>query len=348
MLRDLIRFRLSTLAVRRPSARTLLRVAAWGGLILVGAEALRVFAGTNRHEVVPGRVYRCSQPSAAALRELIESKGIKTVINLRGFCPGPEAPWYADEVRTTHALGVSQEDITFSANRLPPPVELRRLIEVLDRAEYPIAFHCKQGADRTGLTAAVVLLLYTDATLDRARRQLWPRYGHFPVGRTVAMDDFFDRYEGWLAGRPHAPALFRDWAANHYSPGPASGTLTSPHADKLLPATAGAWTAIPVTATNTSAEAWEFRPGNYAGVHVQFAVNNVRGETVHNGQAGLFRRTVPPTESIDLTLAVPPLPPGVYSVRADLMNAAEAAVPVRQTGFYQFGAHPLLLLIEVK
>ncbi len=349
MLRDLIRCRLVKFVPRRPSGRTLFRAAVGVGLLLVGLEFFRVVAWTNKHELLPGKVYRTAQLSEVGLREFIAAKGIKTVINLRGFCPAPDAPWYAAEVRTTHDLGVSQEDITFSANRLPPPVELRRLIEVLDRAEYPVAFHCKRGADRTGLTAAIVMLLFTDASLDRARRQLWPRYGHFRFGRTAAMDDFFDRYEAWLASREHTPALFREWAANHYTPGPASGTLTSPGEDKLTPAKADTWTAIPVTATNTAGEPWELRPGNYAGVHVQFTVQNDRGEVVQTGQAGLFRKTVLPGESLPLTLAVPPLgTPGIYTLRADLMNADEAAVPIRQTGFYQFGSFPLLLLIEVK
>lgn len=349
MLRDLIRCRLTKLAPGRPSWRTARRFAVGTLLLLAGLEAFRVVAWTNKHELLPGRVYRTAQLNEDGLREFIEAKGVKTVINLRGFCPGPESPWYAGEVRTTHALGVSQEDITFSANRLPAPVELRRLIDVLDHAEYPVAFHCKRGADRTGLTATVVMLLYTDASLDRARRQLWPRYGHFRFGRTAAMDDFFDRYEAWLAGRPHAPDLFREWAASHYSPGPASGTLVSPHEGTFIPAKADAWTAIPVTATNTAGEPWELRPGNYAGVHVQFTVQTDRGATVHTGQAGLFRKTVQPGESLALTLAVPPLgSPGVYLLRADLMNADEAGVPIRQTGFYQFGASPLLLPIEVK
>ncbi|QEL15424.1 tyrosine-protein phosphatase [Limnoglobus roseus] len=349
MLRDLIRCRFTKLAVRRPSWRTVRRTVVGVGLLLVGLEVFRVVAWTNKHELLPGKVYRTAQLNEDGLREFIEAKGIKTVINLRGFCPGPEAPWYAAEVRTTQDLGVSQEDVTLSANRLPPPVELRRLIEILDRAEYPITFHCKRGADRTGLTATVVMLLFTDASLDRARRQLWPRYGHFRFGRTAAMDDFFDRYESWLAGRDHTPALFREWAANHYTPGPASGTLTSPHEDTIVAAKPDAWAAIPITATNTSGEPWELRPGNYAGVHVQFTVHNDRGDIIHTGQAGLFRKTVPPKESLPLTLAVPPLgTPGLYTLRADLMNADEAAVPIRQTGFYQFGSFPLLLFLQVK
>ena len=171
--------------------------------------------------------------------------------------------WYEVEARTLHELNVSQEDVTLSANRLPPPAELRRLIDVLDHTEYPIVFHCKQGADRTGLTAAVVLLLYTDATLVRRERQLWPRYGHFRFGRTAAIDEFFDLYEAWLTaeGAEHSPERFRHWALTVYTPGPARSELTwldappgpVPAKDKPL--------ALRVRATNRSIEPWELKPG---------------------------------------------------------------------------------------
>lgn len=349
MLRELIHQKMPTLALRRPRGRTAARLVLAIGLLLVGLEAANVLVGNNRHEILPGLVYRCNQPSPVVLRALIASKGIKTVINLRGYCPGDHTPWYKDEIAVTAELGVSQEDITLSANRLPAPTELRRLIEVLDRTEYPIVFHCKQGADRTGLTATIVMLLYTDASLGRAKRQLWPRYGHVPFGRTVAMDDFFDRYESWLAGRDHAPALFREWAANHYTPGPASGTLTALHGEKPFPVKPDQWAAVKVKATNTSGEPWEMKPGDYAGIHVEFSVYSPAGTKVHTGLAGLFRKTVPPGESVELTLVVPPLKePGRYILHGDLMDATEAAVPIRQRGFYQFGSDPLMMQIEVK
>lgn len=349
MLRELIHQKLPKLALRRPRTRTVVRFAVGVVLLLVGLEAARILVGNNRHEVLPGLVYRCNQPSPDGLREYIAAKGIKTVINLRGYCPGDHTPWYKDEIRVTSDLGVSHEDITFSANRLPSPAELKRLLEVLDRTEYPILFHCKQGADRTGLTATIVMLLYTDASLGRARRQLWPRYGHVPFGRTIAMDDFFDRYESWLAGREHAPDLFREWAANHYSPGPASGTLTTLIGEKSFSANPETWTAIKVKATNTSSEPWVMQPGDYAGIHLEFSVYSPGGAKVHTGLAGLFRRTVPPGESVELTLAVPPLKvPGVFILHSYLMDATQAAVPIRQRGFYQFGSDPLMLNIDVK
>src|SRR5947209_7129871 len=94
-------------------------------------EVVRVAAGSNRHCVLPGRIFRSAQPDGRDLRQLVEREGIRTVVNLRGLCVGFD--WYEEEARGTHDLGVSQEDITLSANRLPPPQELRRLVEVLDR-----------------------------------------------------------------------------------------------------------------------------------------------------------------------------------------------------------------------
>src|SRR5947209_8358851 len=81
---------------------------------------------------------------------------------------------------------------------LPPPNEVRRMIEVLDRSEKPVLVHCQRGADRTGLVSTSAVLLYTTATLGEARRQLWPRYGHIRGGRTTIIDQFFDLYESWL------------------------------------------------------------------------------------------------------------------------------------------------------
>src|SRR5262249_41159099 len=142
------------------------------------AEAVRVFFGANFHAVLPGRVYRCAQPSARALEELVARHGIRTVVNLRGCCD--PFPWYLAQARATHRLDVCQEDICLSAGRLPSAPELRRLVEVIDRGEYPLLLHCRRGADRTGLASAVVLLLQPGVPLSQARRQLGLRYGHAP------------------------------------------------------------------------------------------------------------------------------------------------------------------------
>jgi protein tyrosine phosphatase (PTP) superfamily phosphohydrolase (DUF442 family) len=338
------------LPFRNPTRRGWRWAVRGAALILLGVvayEALRVFAGSNRHTVLPGRVYRCAQPSESDLRELVRDRHIRTVVNLRGVSQVQD--WYRAEARTLHDLNVSQEDITFSANRLPPPSELRRLIDVLDHTEYPVLLHCKQGADRTGLASAVVLLLYTDGILADARRQLWPVYGHFRFGRTAAIDRFFDLYEAWLAaqGVGHTPERFRHWALAVYTPGPARSELA--WLDRPSgPVPANRPVGLRVRATNRSAVAWEFKPGNYAGIHLGFVIASDRLQAFHRGQAGLLRATVPPGESIDLTLAVPPLPPGRYVLVAEMTDATGAGVPVRANSFVQFGDESLMTELVVE
>jgi hypothetical protein len=336
--------------LRRPTRRGW-RWAARGAALLLAVplcyEAVRVFVGSNRHTVLPGRVYRCAQPDGSDLRELVRDKHIKTVVNLRGVSPGYD--WYNVEARTLHDLNVSQEDITFSANRLPPPAELRRLIDVLDHTEYPVLLHCKQGADRTGLASAMVLLLYTDATVSDALRQLWPHRGHFRFGRTAAIDAFFDRYEAWLTGQgvEHSPERFRHWATEVYSPGPARSELA--WIDKPAnPVPANKPVALRVRAVNRSGEPWELKPGNYAGIYLGYVVANESLEVIHRGQAGLLRATVPPGGSIDLTAAVPPLPPGRYAVVAEMTDATAAGVPIRCNSFVQFGDESLMAELIVR
>jgi protein tyrosine phosphatase (PTP) superfamily phosphohydrolase (DUF442 family) len=315
--------------------------------------ALKVFAGLNQHTVIEGQVYRTAQPSETALQTLIAEENIRTVINLRGTAQtihSPRAAWYAREAAVTQAADISQEDITLSAFLLPPPAEIRRLVEVLDRAEKPVLLHCKQGADRTGLASAMVILLQTQGTLADARRELWPIYGHFPVGRTTAMDDFLDRYETWLGavGEAHSNNTFRKWVTTIYTAGPASSQYTWIELPKQ-PVPVGQPFALKLRAKNTSSEAWEFKVGNHAGIHLLYKVASAPTNEVFRSQAGLFRRTVAPGETIDLTLAVPGIPePGIYAVIGELIDARGCSVSIRSNSFVKLGDDCAITNIEVK
>ena len=59
-------------------------------------------------------------------------------------------------------------------------ITMRQLIEVIDRSEYPILFHCHKGADRTGMASAIALLLRTDTPLEEAANNWASAYGHLP------------------------------------------------------------------------------------------------------------------------------------------------------------------------
>lgn len=329
----------------RFTRRKLLRLAGAGLCLGLVAEGTRVIALTNVHTVIPGKAYRTAQLSGDELAKFIAEKKIRTVVNLRGVCPNTD--WYLAETRATHAAGVNQEDVTLSAKRLPPPDEIRRLIDVLDHTEYPIVMHCQRGADRTGLAATAVKLLHTTDTLSQARRQLLPRYGHWPVGRTAVIDEFFDYYEAWLAsnGKAHTPDHFRHWATHEYCPGPYRAALSLVGGPVEVPA--GKGFTLTVRATNASVEPWVFRRGSAGGIQLRFGLYTHTGEFVFRGHAGLFDRVVKPGESIDLVAGFPPVKtPGTYTVHADLLDTA--AIDLLDADFVQYGSEPLMFTVTVK
>src|SRR5262249_54739195 len=134
---------------RRPLAGLVLRGCLLGLGLALAAEVVRVMFGSNFHAVIPERVYRCSQQDGPGLAQLVRTHDVRTVVNLRGS--NAVAPWYLEEARATQELDICQEDICFSAGRLPSVHEVRRLVEVLDHTAYPILLHCRRGSDRTGL-----------------------------------------------------------------------------------------------------------------------------------------------------------------------------------------------------
>jgi protein tyrosine phosphatase (PTP) superfamily phosphohydrolase (DUF442 family) len=309
----------------------------WGsgtGLLLVfSGETLNIFLGRNLHVVVPGRVYRCSQRSSEDLEAIVRRHGIRTVVNLRGCCA--PWPWYLEETRATHRLGVAQEDICFSAARLPSVHELRRLVEALDRTEYPILLHCRRGADRTGMASAIVLLLLTDVPLDAARRQLGLRYGHLALGRPAFLDRFLDLYAEWLRaqGETHCRTTFRRWAEHEYCPGQCRCRIEPLDVPASIPC--GRPAALRVRVHNTSVKNWRLRAGTNAGFHAAFSLCDAQDRCVAMGRAGMFNAEVAPGQSIDLTLALPAVKaPGTYRLLVDMIDE-------QQCMFFQTGSELL-------
>ncbi|WP_020474125.1 tyrosine-protein phosphatase [Zavarzinella formosa] len=307
----------------------------WGCVLGVfaagGAEIVRMVSFHNQHVVMPGLVYRTGQLQNDDLRAIVAKKQIRTLVNLRGR---PISDWYPAECASSQELGISQEDITSSANRLPSPLEICRLIEVFDRSEYPILLHCQQGADRTGLASATWQLLYTDADYETARRQCSPRYGHFRVLTTANMDLFFDLYEEWLSARHegHSPANFREWATRHYKPGVSLAKLELINSPVELPASEAI--VFRLRATNLSDLPWEMSAGTLIGVHARYWVYDVSNRPVYFGQAGFQNGVVRLGEAVELPLPIPAMPgPGKYRLLADLSR--------QNYDFFQYGSEPL-------
>jgi hypothetical protein len=331
----------------QPGARRLLRrQIVWGclvGLLLaLVLELVYLLLGANFRAVVPGLVYRSSRLSPSSLEDALEKYGIRTVINLRGCCE--PAPWYLEQSRILNRHNVSMEDVGCSAGRLPSVVTIRQLVQILDQTEYPIMIHCHRGIDRTGLVAAMALLLHSNVTLDEALEQLSWRYAHIPFGRTGNMERFFVLYREWLerTGQDHSPATFRQWAEHDYCPGEglAHFEVIAP-SGPVIRLAAEQPALVTVRCHNSSVKPWHFKPGLTAGVHLQYMLVDGRDHTAVWSRTGLRYATVQPGESIDIDIPLPSLKPGRYTLRADLIDEQHAS-------FFQLGSLPLFQEVEVQ
>jgi protein tyrosine/serine phosphatase len=162
----------------------------------------------NFAQVAPG-VYRSNHPNHdrfAAYAAL----GIKTVLNLRGEA---RQPHYLFEVESCRNLGLSLVNVQMAARRAPDRRELLALLDAFATMDRPFLMHCKSGADRTGLAAAIYLLLYDGATIARARKQLSFRYVHIRRTSTGILDHFLDVYAARTA---LSPITIDHWIRDEY------------------------------------------------------------------------------------------------------------------------------------
>lgn len=120
----------------------------------------------NTAEVVPGVLYRGSQPSRAQLARVQARHRIKTVVDLRRFHSGR---------KSAAALGLDYLRIPSLATHAEDEDVGAFLRVVADPARHPVFVHCRHGADRTGLMIAAYRLLVQqppppDAEVERELR----------------------------------------------------------------------------------------------------------------------------------------------------------------------------------
>ncbi len=157
-------------------------IGAWWGLVQYN---------DNFHAVADGVLYRSAQPDKGDLAAAVQAHGIKSVLNLRGAHAGQS--WYDDEVSAARDLGLTHYDYGLSAKRLVTAGQIDDIMAIMRDAPKPLLIHCRSGADRTGLVAALYRYTQAHASAADADGQLSLAYGHFPyfTSRSVAMDDSF-------------------------------------------------------------------------------------------------------------------------------------------------------------
>ena len=153
---------------------------------------------------------RSGHPSVVALKKF-KMEGGKYVLSLRG---GRKRPANLIEKCICKREGLKLINIPLQSTRPPSKNSILELIEFFENVDAPFLVHCKTGADRTGLAAAIYLLSKEDCKLEDANKQLNIRYLHFGFGGKKILKQFLEYLE---ATRGETQSLFA-WARDTYEP----------------------------------------------------------------------------------------------------------------------------------
>lgn len=163
----------------------------------------------HNFEKVSDGVYRSNHPDHKRF-EAYAAMGIRTVLNLRGVA---KQPHYLFEAESCERLGLTLVTISMSARQAPKADQLIKVIDAFETIERPFLMHCKSGADRTGLVAALYLMVQEGEPVEVARRQLGFRYLHIRRTATGILDHFLDVY---AARNAQTPIAITDWIKTEY------------------------------------------------------------------------------------------------------------------------------------
>lgn len=176
------------------SRRLRIFITALAVLILPPASYFGVYMQVQRnfHPITQGEAYRSAKLDRDKLEYYIKKYNIKTIVNLIG--EDPHKPWYRDEIQVCTEHNIKHYDVSLSATHEPTDEDARKLVEIFKTAPRPVLIHCKGGSDRSGLVAAMWKVIVDKAPKSEAGKQLSILYGHFPIGKTSAMDHFFGHW----------------------------------------------------------------------------------------------------------------------------------------------------------
>ena len=169
---------------------------------------LRVF-WNNFHQVCD-EVYRANQPSHSHLKSY-KDKGIKAVLNLRGFTQQSYALFEEDSCKN---LSLDLISVPLSGSYAPQAEKLLEIIDIMDKIPKPFVLHCKSGADRAGLVSAMYLIAQKKLSVAEAKKQLSFRYLHLDFTKTGILDYIFNVFGERLK---IANIDFLDWIKKEYN-----------------------------------------------------------------------------------------------------------------------------------
>ncbi|MGR3661323.1 MAG: phosphatase domain-containing protein [Paracoccaceae bacterium] len=168
---------------------------------------LRVF-WTNFWKVSPG-VWRSNQPSQRRIAKY-KSKGINTIINLRGA--KPISPYFF-ELQACEDLGINLISFSLSARKMNRREKLLGLLDAFETIDGTFLMHCKSGADRAGLASALYLMHIKGVHVSEAKKQLSFKYLHLRFPKTGILDYMLEKYQTDIES---SPMPIREWIETVY------------------------------------------------------------------------------------------------------------------------------------
>jgi len=146
----------------------------------------------NFHPITRGEAYRSAILDRDELEHYVRNYNIKSIVNLLG--KHPNESWYQEEMEVSADHNVRHYDLSLPATREPTEEDAQELVEIYKTAPRPVLVHCKAGADRSGLAAAMWKVIVDKEPKSEAAKELSILYGHIPIGKTIAMDHFFEKW----------------------------------------------------------------------------------------------------------------------------------------------------------
>jgi protein tyrosine/serine phosphatase len=162
---------------------------AWWEFVLGDYAFLRpLFPNVKR---VGPDLFTSSQPWPFQLKAW-RDRGVRTVIDLRGR---RDRIGGALEDEACAALGVELIELPLKSREPPTAEQVRRIKTLAETLEGPVLAHCKSGADRAGLFAALWRHFRTGEPIARAASELgFRRRGHFRGGKAGVLGFTLARY----------------------------------------------------------------------------------------------------------------------------------------------------------
>jgi protein tyrosine/serine phosphatase len=134
-------------------------------------------------EVVPG-LYRSAQPQEEDFSGLVESAGIKSIVNLNN-----DESWMELEREITANLGITLFEHPMSGFWSPTDEQVDTTLMALNNPQsYPVLLHCLHGEDRTGLIIGLYRVIFQNWSPQAAYQEMLDR-GFHPI--LLGLDAYF-------------------------------------------------------------------------------------------------------------------------------------------------------------